>query len=101
MISTVSSLLYFRNLRRPIAGSQHISHEKRLQICDPVRNFIETPVRIRNTNVLGLPSVDAASQRPAPLRIGAVVHPAVLTEKALPAESFHIYRHPVARASDL
>ena len=83
--------------RGPEAGGQHIPHQQRLRIGDRVRDFVQTLVSIGHTDKFGLSAVNAATQRPAAVGVGAVVDEALSAEEALPAEGLHIHRHPVAR----
>ena len=81
---------------RPVAGGQHIAHQKGLQVGDAVGDFVEALVGVGHPDELRLSAVDAAAQRPAAVGVGAVVDPAVLAEEAVPAEGLHVHRHPVA-----
>lgn len=80
----------------PEAGGQHIAHEKRLLIGDRVGDLVQALIRIGYPYELSLSTVDTASQRPAAVGVGAVIHEAVLAEETLAAEGLHIHRHPVA-----
>ena len=79
----------------PVSGGKDVTVEKSLLICHLLRYYCETVIRIGNPDILRLSPVDPASQRPAALLIRAVIYKPSLTEKAFPAESFHIYRYPV------
>ena len=88
--------LYLGDARRPVAGGQHVAHEQRLPVAHRVRDLVQALVRIGHPHILGLAAVDAATQGPAAVGVGAVVHPAVAAEIALAAEGLHVHRHPVA-----
>ena len=90
-----------RNACRPKAGGQNIPHKQRLLITNTVGDLIQSPVGIGHPHILRLAPVDAAAQRPAAVGVGAVIHPAVPAEVALPAKGLHIHRYPVARAHRL
>ena len=85
-----------RNARRPEAGGQHIAHQQCLPVGNAVRDLVQSLICKGHPDILGLPAVDAAAQRPAAVLIGAVVHKAFFAEKALSAEGLHVHRHPVA-----
>ena len=51
---------------------------------------------MRNTYILGLPAVYAATQRPSTVRIGTVVHISMTAEETLATEGLDINRHTVA-----
>ena len=87
--------LNFRDLGGPIAGGQHIPHQQRLEIGDPVGYLVQSLVGMGYPDIFRLAPVDATAQGPAPVRVGAVIDPAVLAEEAVAAEGFHIHRHPV------
>ena len=87
-----------RDLGCPVSGGQHIPHQQGLQVAHLIGDPVQPLVRIRHPHIFRLAPVDAAAQGPASIGVGTVVHPAVLAEKAFPAEGFHIYGHPVAGA---
>ena len=80
----------FRNPVCPESGGQYIAHEKSLFVAHIVRNPVQPLVGIRHSDIFGLASVDSASQGPASVGVGAVVHEAMPAEEAIPAEGFHI-----------
>ena len=84
------------NLRRPVAGGQHVTHEERLLIGHAVRDLVQSLIGIGHAHIFSLSAVDSAAQRPAAIWVGAVVHPAVLAEEALAAEGFYVHRYAVA-----
>ena len=67
-----------------------------LLFCRNGRNFVQSLVRIGHPDELCLSAVNTATQSPAAVGIGAVVHKAMPAEETLATEGFHIYRHPVA-----
>ena len=81
---------------RPKARWPAHRHQQRLPIGNAVRDLVQSLIRKGHPDILGLPAVDAAAQRPAAVLIGAVVHKAFFAEKALSAEGLHVHRHPVA-----
>ena len=66
-----------------------------LYISGRGRAFLQTMIRIGHTDESRLSAVNAATQGPAAVGVGAVVHIAVLSEEVLAAEGLHIHRHPV------
>lgn len=79
---------------KPVAS---ILYQQRLPIGNAVRDLVQSLIRKGHPDILGLPAVDAAAQRPAAVLIGAVVHKAFFAEKALSTEKgLHVHRHPVA-----
>ena len=82
---------------RPIACSQNIAHEKSLFVAHRVGDAVQPLIGIGNTHVFGLPTVDAATQRPTAIGIGAIVYIALTAKEAFAAEGFYVDRHPVAR----
>ena len=89
--------LDFRDTRRPKACGQDVAHEQSLLVGHRRGNHIQALVRIRNPDKFGLSSVDAATQSPSAMRVGAVVHVSVSAKEAFPAKYLHVYGHPVAR----
>ena len=95
--------LNLRNPSRPKSRRQHIAYEQRLLVAHAVGDAVKALIGIRHTNILRLPAIYATTERPAAIRVGAVVHKAVFAEETLAAEGLHIDRHAVARldAADL
>ena len=89
-------LRYLRNTGSPESGSEQVSHEQGLFVAHRIGNTVQTPVGIRDPDILRLTAVDTASQRPAPLRVGAIVHIAAAAEETLAAKGLDVHRHPVA-----
>ena len=87
--------LDFRNICCPIACCKDVPHKQRLLVCHCIRNPVQALVCIGNADILRLPTINAAPQRPATVGVGTIVDPAVFTKKAFSAEGFHVYRHPV------
>ena len=79
----------------PETGGKDISGKDGLFIGYAIRDTVQPVHGIGNPDIRGLAAVDAASQCPSAVRIGAVIDKAPLTEKAFAAEGFHIDRHPV------
>ena len=83
------------DIRSPVACGQHIPHQEGLQVGDAVGNPAQALIGIGDPDILRLSAVDAAAQRPAAVRVGAVVDPAMPAEEACSTEGLHIHRHPV------
>ena len=88
--------LDFRDACRPVACREDIARKQRLPVGNAVRDAVQPLIGIRYAHVFRLSAVDPAAKCPAALRVFAVVDKAVLAEKAMPAEGFHIDGHPVA-----
>ena len=91
--------ILFGNLRyagRPKARGKHVAHKERLFVSHRIRNAVQSLVGIRHADVLGLTSVDAATQCPTTIGIGAIVHISVSAKEAFATKGFYVHRNPVA-----
>ena len=91
--------ILFGNLRyagRPKARGKHVAHKERLFVAHRIRNAVQSLVGIRHADVLGLTSVDAATQCPTTIGIGAIVHISVSAKEAFATKGFYVHRNPVA-----
>ena len=80
----------------PKTGGKHIAHKQCRVVAHAVRNRCQPLVGIGDTDVRRLSAVDAASECPAPVGVGTIVHIAVTAEEAFAAECLYIDRHTVA-----
>ena len=55
-----------------------------------IGNLIQPLIRKRHANVLCLTAINAATKRPTPVLVGAVVDEALLAEEALAAKGYRI-----------
>ena len=93
--------IFFGNLRdtgSPKARGKHIAYKQGLFVAHRVRYAVQALVGIGHAHVFRLTAVDAASQGPTAVGVGAIVHIAVPAKEALAAEGFHVHRDPVAGA---
>ena len=84
--------------RGPVACGEDVADEQGGLVAHRVGDGREPLVGVGHADVFGLPAVDAATERPSAVGVGAVVHIAVAAEEALAAERLDIDRHALARA---
>ena len=89
--------LYFRYSRSPISGSQNVTYEKSLFVCNIIRNTVQSHIRMRYTHVACLSAVYAASQGPSSILVFTIIHITVFAEETLTAISFHVHGNTVAQ----
>lgn len=82
----------------PEACGEDVAGEERRLVAHRVGNARQPLLGVGYAHVFGLSAVDAASERPAPVGVGAVVDVAVAAEETLAAEGLDVDRHAVARA---
>ena len=86
----------FGDLRRPITRGENITNEQSLSVGHGIGNLVQPLIRERHANVLCLTAVNAATERPTTVLVGAVVDKSFLAEEALAAEGFHVDSDSVA-----
>lgn len=96
MMSTVSFSVISDMRAAPKARGKHVAHKERLFVAHRIRNAVQSLVGIRHADVLGLTSVDAATQCPTAIGIGAIVHISVSAKEAFATKGFYVHRNPVA-----
>ena len=87
---------YLRYACGPESGGEDVSHEERLIVAYGIWYSCQPLIGVRDTYILGLPAVDAATQRPSTVGIGTVVHISMTAEETLATEGLDINRHAVA-----
>ena len=91
--------IVFGNLRNascPEACGQDITHKQGLFIGHAIGNVVQSLICKRYTNILGLSTIDAASQRPTTIRVCAIVYITVLAEETLSTEGLYVYGYSIA-----